>query len=672
MRVALTTATLPLFSGAFPLPNVPLNPPNPISENLPHGILLVEEYGALAVAISSALRKFASLHRVEVAHDFAEAKAAAAKMRPELFVLDLDPPPTGEIDFLHHLQEHYPEARALVMAAGTSPELRHERGTAGAIHFIEKPFDLAEFGAAVQALVGPWTGPPGSVRGTLRDLSLIDIILAKCLADSSALLHLALLDGRIGEIHFQKGQISHAIIGPLVGVTALDAMLVCPTAKISDEELPAEAPRTIDVARDDLLLPVIRRLAEQRKKDSSDATLGAAPATRNGRKILVIDDTEMLLIFVADVLATADQSFQIITASSAGEGIRLAAELEPDLVLLDYSLVDMTGDKVCQALLDNELTARIPVLMMSGHLTELARTAEAYANVVAALPKPFLSGALINTVEKALAGGRLPKAPPPAPPPKPAPATPVAPKGESPLPNGHGPGGDGSATKAAAALSSALAIVEGLPAAVKAIPPPKPSSSPGMGGTVAGPAGCPTELKVTFSLEIVALRLTPKLQIEVVRLQPANRIVAVEMEPDKGAAETVIETGFRLGQIQLAADGQIDTLRLIPTRQGFQMPESANSFAVGDIKLRRTNSHRELELVAAPDQSMGVQLIASFELLRVELSSGFEVEALLVRARGTEVTIRNSDSGEGSPFALEEVELKPDGKLGRLLVRPMA
>ena len=675
MRVALTSATLPLFSGAFPLPNVPLNPPNPTPENLPHGILLVEGYGALAVAISSALRKFASLHRVEVAHDFVEAKAAAAKMRPELFVLDLDPPPRGEIDFLYHLQEHYPEGRALVIAAGTSPQLRHERGTSGAIHFIEKPFNLAEFGAAVQALVGPWTGPAGSVRGTLRDLSLIDLILAKCLADSTSLLHLARLEGRTGEIHFQKGQISHAITGPLTGVPALDEMLAWPEPKISDADLPAEAPRTIDVARDDLLLPIIRRLAEQKKRDSSDATLGAAaPASRNGRKILVIDDTEMLLIFVADVLATADQNFQIITASSAGEGIRLAAELEPDLVLLDYSLGDMTGDKVCQALLDNERTASIPVLMMSGHLTELARTAEAYANVVAALPKPFLSGALINAVEKALAGRLLPKAPPapPAPlPPKPAPVTPAAPKEESPLPNGHGPGGDGAATKPAPPLSSALALVEALPAAVKAVPPSKPAPSAAAGGGGAGSAGRPTELKVIFSLQIVALRLTPQLQIEGMCLQPANGIVALETQP-KGTAAAAIETGFRLGQIQMAPDGQIETLRLLPTRQSFQLPEGGNSFAVGGTNLQPTNSHREVELVAAPDQPMVVQLIAPFELHRVELSSGFEVEALLLRARGREVMTRHGAAGEGRRFALAEMEVDPAGELRRLLVRPMA
>jgi len=198
MRVALTSATLLLFSALFRLPNVPLHPPNPITDNLPHGILLVEEYGALAVAISSALRKFAPLHRVEVAHNFVEAQAAAAAMRPELFVLDLDPPQTGELVHLEQWRTLYPEARALVLTAGTSAPLRAERGTAGAIQFIEKPFDLVEFGAAIQALVGPWAGPAGLVRGTLGDLRLIDIVLMKCFAESSALLRLERYDGRSG------------------------------------------------------------------------------------------------------------------------------------------------------------------------------------------------------------------------------------------------------------------------------------------------------------------------------------------------------------------------------------------------------------------------------------------------------------------------------------------
>ena len=109
----------------------------------------------------------------------------------------------------------------------------------------------------------------------------------------------------------------------------------------------------------------------------------------------------------------------------------------------------MTGDKVCRALLENPATARIPVLMMSGHLSELAKTAEDYENVVAALPKPFLSGVLICAVEKLIAAGPLPHAPGPTPNPRsrrvhpcravapPAPTT----DGPAPLlPNGNGDG----------------------------------------------------------------------------------------------------------------------------------------------------------------------------------------------------------------------------------------
>ena len=171
----------------------------------------------------------------------------------------------------------------------------------------------------------------------------------------------------------------------------------------------------------------------------------------------MIDDTEMLLVFVADVLATADQTLQIMTAQTGNEGLRLAASARPDLVLLDYSLTDMTGDKVCRALLENELTAQIPVLMMSGHLTELTRTAEAYGNVVAALSKPFLSGALIRAVEKALAAGPLPKAPFSMPKAQPVPVAspPSTDILSPPLPNGHDPETDGSPTKAPSSSASA-------------------------------------------------------------------------------------------------------------------------------------------------------------------------------------------------------------------------
>lgn len=678
------------------MPNVPSSPPTTTFEKLPLGILLVEEYSALAVAIASALRKLAPLHSVRVARGFAEAETLAAQIRPELFVLDLDPPPVGEIDFLNKLRARYPESRLLVIAAGTSRELRTERGTAGAIQFIEKPFALAEFGAAVQALVGPW-GPAGSVRGTLRDLDIVDIAQVKCIGLSSAVVRTKTRDGRTGEIYFQNGQITHAAAGAKIGLAALEDMAHWPRTEFQETELTGEAPRTIDIPWPVLLLPIVRQIARREKQNLSDVTTGqSAQNVKNGRKILVIDDTEMLLVFVVDVLATADQTLQIMTAQTGTEGLRLAASARPDLVLLDYSLTDMTGDKVCRALLEDEATAQIPVLMMSGHLTELTRTSEDYDNVIAALPKPFLSGALIDAVEKALAGAPLPKAPFSMPKPQPAPVAspPSTDILSPPLPNGHDPETDGSPTKAPSSFGSVEGPVTPEPEKVwpieplakteplshvatetaAAVPPisSEPPPLPPMQQTLRPETSAKQpELNVTFSLDVAVVELTPLLRLDAIRLVPFNQTVALQISEPNELTSARLETSFHLGPLRLGDDGRIERACLTPTRQSGQPSAAANSLAIRSIGFQPGNSHRNLRFVAAPQESMRVQLTVPFEFVRVELSPRFELEAIFARPRGTQVLLRSGGAGPGAPFELAEVELDASGELRALLVRPM-
>ena len=645
------------------MPNVPLPPPITSFESLPRGILLVEEYNALAVAISSALRKFAPLHRVEVAHSFAEAETRAAQMRPELFVVDVDPPPVGEVAFLNKIKAEYPDSRALVIAAGTSSELRTARGTGAAIQFIEKPFDLAEFGAAVQALVGPWNGPGGSLRGTLHDLKVVDLAQIECLVSSSVVLHFEKAGGEAAEIHFLKGQIVHAATGNRSGIVALEEIAGWPVGEVRLRDLPEEGPRTIDFAWPTLFLPIVRQLAQHDRLRAAElAAREAATTPRNGKKILIIDDTEMLRIFVADVLATADQNFQILTASSGEQGVEMARSTRPDLILLDYSLADMTGDKICAALLENQVTARIPVLMMSGHVTELTRTAETYPNVVAALPKPFLSGTLINEVGKALAAGPLP--PPPAPVPPPPSPSPAPEKSPSPLPNGHEPTGDG-----ATAWNTPAEGAPSLPSPILSLPGPVetskfPSPAPEAKETTA-PVVRRTEMNITFAFDVVALELTPALEIATARLEPINRLVAAQLEDD-----LTLEVGFRLGALETSRQGGIESLRLIPTQQSIPVAAVANSLAVGQITFLPANHH--LEIKAARERSMLVQLTASFALAAIELTPRFEVAAIMLRSRQPKPLLRNHPDDPGQPFEIEKIELDPAGELQALIVRPAA
>ena len=601
-------------------------------------------------------------------------------MRPELFVLDLDPPPSGEIEFFNKLKAHYPEARVLVIATGTSRELRAERGTAGAIQFIEKPFDLAEFGAAVQALLGPWAVLPMSgLRGTLRDLHIVDIVQLKCLAGNTAIVRIEAAGDESGEIHFQQGQICHAATGTMIGVAALEEIVSWPGARLSETELPVDSPRTINAPWQMVLLQVVRKLNQNSRREPSGAAVLEQPAAaKTGNKILVIDDTEMLLVFVADVLATADRNFQVMTTPSGAEGLRLASSERPDLVLLDYSLADMTGDKVCRALLENPATARIPVLMMSGHLSELAKTAEAYENVVAALPKPFLSGALICAVEKAIAAGPLPLRPGPMPNPMVALSAPVSPPVAPPGPKTDGPApplpnGDGSAkapTPPVPFLPPVSPTGEHAKDANADGSPSIPSiPTATVRTTESGAIHRPAELSVTLSFNVLALQFTAFFEMETATLQPFDRIAAVKMGDREELKGLPLVSGFRLDTISLAGNGTIDTMRLVPTHQPPQLTVPSSSFAVGGSEFQSANLHSPLLLTATSEAVMRVRLTARCELLAMELSAGLEVAAVLLKTRETTVLVHNDSESPGKPFEVLEAQLAPSSELQSLLVR---
>ncbi len=624
-------------------------------------ILLVEGYDALAVAISSALKKFAPIHTIRVARSFPEAEAAAAELKPELFVLDLDPAPEGDVDFLVKLQRLHPEARVLVIAAGTSREMRAERGPASAVHFIEKPFDLGEFGAAVQALLGPWATPPAdSFRGTLRDLHVVDIVQLKCLAMSNAVVHLETPMGQSGEIHFQHGEITHASTGNLTGVLALAEIVGWPGGKMIERELPEISMRTIpDQPWSALLLEAVRKTAEIRPVAPRSAATPAAPKPP-GKTILAIDDTEMLLIFAEDVLSTADSSLKIVTALTGSEGLKLAASLRPDLILLDYSLTEMTGADVARELLQNETTAHIPVLMMSGHLPELVNTAATYGNVVATLPKPFLSGALIEKVAQLLAAGPLPPGPDPVSPKPPSPPAPPAVKTETPAPSSAAPPDAQPSNGHSRVASAAPAPI------VFSAPTRVPSAAAGSRPPEREVIG--SDVSVTIALAVVAMQLRPDFRMDSMHLKALDAPVGVRVA-DGGELGMLVETGFRMGPMELTPEGKLGTLLLIPTSQPARLTPESNAFAVNTVRAQPGAEDRVVELTAAPTEAMRVHLAARFEFVTVELSPSFEIVAVTLRAREGEAQIGPGVGSTGVPFAIERAEVDETGRLRELFVR---
>lgn len=645
---------------------MPASIPSPAGTTPQPSVLLLEEYDALAAAIGSALKKFAPGHPISFARSLAEAEAIAEKAPPALFVVDVDPPWPGLTDFLEGLRVANPDARVLVIGAAIPKEIADERGSFGALQFIEKPFELADFGAAVQALLGPWREPESaSLRGTLRALSLPDVVLLQCAAGTSAIVEVEAGRRRYGEIHVVDGQISHAETGKLVGVEALEEILTWSEARLSEGKERPSSNRTIRGPWTGVFLEVLRRTKAAQPVETLPATEArpAQPIRAPTKKIVVIDDTEMLLIFVEDVLATDHPDWQITKASNGASGCKEVERVLPDLVLLDYSLPDFNGDEVCRRLLQDEKTAHVPVLMMSGHVLQMKSAAARFENIVATIEKPFRSNALIDLVQRTLDG---------APPPMEVPIDPAR-EIETPAPAPLPPE---EQSKRPPPLPSVA--VKSRPASISSLAPAEPEMS--RTTSVVAPVTAPvlstsTETVLGLFLDVLSMQFTPQLQMGTIRAKPSSPTVSLHL-PSAIRQSLPVETGFQLGRAELDANGHIATLRLIPTMKPYQPAKTRNAFEIGDVAVVPGEAREHVQLTPTVTAPMTMQLLAHLDLGGVELSPTFQVSQVVLKWRSSRVriTLSSKASGgdpQGAAFEIAVVQLDSNGQIAELLLNPI-
>jgi len=631
-------------------------------------VLLLEEYDALAVAIGSALKKFAPGHPVSVARSLAEAETLAGQALPALLIMDVDPPWPGLINFVGKMGETNPDARVLVLGAAIPKKIADERGSFGALQFLEKPFELADFGAAVQALLGPWReSESASSRGTLGTLNLSDVVLLQCAAGANAVVIVESDQKRYGEIHVAEGQISHAETGELTGVEALEEIFTWPEPAWSEGKRNPSVNRTIRGPWANIFLEVLRRTGvaqpavafPAKEQDQAPRTSAAA------KKIVVIDDTEMLLIFVEDVLATEHPEWQITTASTSAAGCKEVERVLPDLVLLDYSLPDFNGDEVCRRLLQDARTAHVPVLMMSGHVAEMKASAARFENIVATIGKPFLSEALIELVQRTLDGTpprvevpseQLPPIEPPAPP------LPAPEKIETKrlVPVESAPVGPRSTSVSSLAPAESEMMRSTLVAAPVSAPVVSASNNAVFG----------------LFLDVLSMQFTPQLQMGTIRAGPSSLTVSLHLPSPALRDSLPVETGFQLGRIELDTNGHIANMRLIPTMKPFQPAKTRNAFEIGDVAVVPGEKRERVQLTPTVTAPMTMQLLARLDLAGVELSSNFQVSQVVLKWRGSRVRVSlsaNATAGgaQGAEFEITVVRLDPDGRLIELLLNPI-
>lgn len=118
------------------------------------------------------------------------------------------------------------------------------------------------------------------------------------------------------------------------------------------------------------------------------------------KTILIVDDEEDTLQLLRDRLT--EEGFQTIEASNGREAIEKATESNPDLILLDIMMPEITGWDVMESLKQKEGTASIPVVVLSAASSEADRQRGYDMGISNYLTKPFEIKDLISEIKKVI------------------------------------------------------------------------------------------------------------------------------------------------------------------------------------------------------------------------------------------------------------------------------
>lgn len=84
---------------------------------------------------------------------------------------------------------------------------------------------------------------------------------------------------------------------------------------------------------------------------------------QQAKKILIVDDEVDIVSVLSDILS--DYGFQIISANNGEDGLKMALEEHPDLILLDIIMPKMDGLEMLDCLRKDTRGCDIPVIILS-------------------------------------------------------------------------------------------------------------------------------------------------------------------------------------------------------------------------------------------------------------------------------------------------------------------
>jgi DNA-binding response OmpR family regulator len=118
------------------------------------------------------------------------------------------------------------------------------------------------------------------------------------------------------------------------------------------------------------------------------------------RRILVAENQPEMLDAMSSSLRST--GFEIMTASNGLQALKEAGTGQPDLIILDAGLPDISGAVVCDIMRRLPSTAGIPIILVTDPSDELARILGAENGADDCLTRPFTPQALAWSISQTL------------------------------------------------------------------------------------------------------------------------------------------------------------------------------------------------------------------------------------------------------------------------------
>jgi len=115
------------------------------------------------------------------------------------------------------------------------------------------------------------------------------------------------------------------------------------------------------------------------------------------QRILVVEDDRLSLIVLRQLLTA--QGYEILQSSEGWDGINRVRNEQPDLIVMDIKLPDISGLDATLLLKRDDQTKAIPIIAVTAFATPRDETAALEGGCAAYITKPIKVDELLRTVE---------------------------------------------------------------------------------------------------------------------------------------------------------------------------------------------------------------------------------------------------------------------------------